>query len=358
VSQGLRECPYDYGVEGKNGRRGILPCRDQLGAKFFQDGIGVNMMGDVAENCNIYYAPKRDDDAKAFSMSGPAARTASGEWCEESNAAQDRFVKEAEKAGNEIYWVRPRPGVPLLGGTIWTFDRNGEVRDESAVTAGNLINGVAIDEDGGVYFVNNRTRLVNGKPFLAGRGGFFGLGKDTKVTDPHTQVQGVRQPEPFTGTLIKTGRKGTILSTAAPVPLDERPARPAELTEYREEAWCEGAQWLYAGASGIVQGGCSCPTMRCHTDWYKRTFVPERYRYSIGVVDTAGNLILHIGQYGNFDSGYGPESKVPVGGDGIAFSDCRVVSGTDNYLCFCDRGERLIVLKLNYHAEETVGIGK
>jgi hypothetical protein len=35
-----------------------------------------------------------------------------------------------------------------------------------------------------------------------------------------------------------------------------------------------------------------------------------------------------------------------------------MVSGTDNYLCFSDHGERVIVLKLNYHAEETVGIGK
>ena len=30
---------------------------------------------------------------------------------------------------------------------------------------------------------------------------------------------------------------------------------------------------------------------------------------------------------------------------------------TDNYLCFDDWGERLVVLRLNYHAEETVGIG-
>jgi hypothetical protein len=97
--------------------------------------------------------------------------------------------------------------------------------------------------------------------------------------------------------------------------------------------------------------------MRIHTDWYKRTFVPEQYRHSIGVVDTAGNLILHIGQYGNFDSGNGPASKIPVGGDGIAFSDARMVSGTDNYLCFSDRGERVIVLKLNYQAEETVAVG-
>ena len=32
----------------------------------------------------------------------------------------------------------------------------------------------------------------------------------------------------------------------------------------------------------------------------------------------------------------------------------RFISGTDNYLCFEDWGERLVVLKLNYHAEEIV----
>jgi hypothetical protein len=94
--------------------------------------------------------------------------------------------------------------------------------------------------------------------------------------------------------------------------------------------------------------------MRFHLDWYKRVFVPEAYRHSIGVLDTAGNLIMHIGSYGNFDSGDGPGSRVPVGGDGIGLTLPRFVSGTDNYLCFDDWGERLVVLKLGYHAEESV----
>jgi hypothetical protein len=34
----------------------------------------------------------------------------------------------------------------------------------------------------------------------------------------------------------------------------------------------------------------------------------------------------------------------------------RFVSGTDNYLVFGDRAERLAVLKLNYHAEETISV--
>jgi hypothetical protein len=86
--------------------------------------------------------------------------------------------------------------------------------------------------------------------------------------------------------------------------------------------------------------------------------VPEAYRHSIGVVDAAGNLILHIGRYGNYDSGRGAESRVPVGGDNIAMIQPRFISGTDEHLVFTDWCERIVVLKLEYHAEETVPIAR
>jgi hypothetical protein len=360
----LKECPYDYGVEGKKGWLGILPVRDQPGACYFQNGIGVNMRGDVAQDCNIYYAPKIEDQAAGFAMSGDNANVASGARPDGSASLQQYAAFQADlqrriKLGEVVYSIRPKPGVPLIGATVWTWDSNGELRDECAVTVGGLINGVQMDENGAVYFVCDRSRQFNGKPFLAGQGGAFGFGKDLKVTDPRTSMPGKNQPDPFTGTLIKVRKKGLMLSPDATIPMDVKPDRPNELVLWRDgkwKAWIEGAEWLYSGASPIVNGSCACPTMRFHTDWYKRTFVPEQYRHSIGVLDTAGNLVLHIGQYGNFDSGYGPTSKVPVGGDGIAFSDARMVSGTDNYLCFSDRGERIIVLKLNYHAEETVPV--
>ncbi|MFC1672099.1 hypothetical protein ACFL01_03075 [Planctomycetota bacterium] len=52
-----------------------------------------------------------------------------------------------------------------------------------------------------------------------------------------------------------------------------------------------------------------------------------------------------MGSYGNLDSG-----------DTIAMSMNRFVSATDNYAVFDDNGERITVVKLNYHAEETVPI--
>ena len=152
---------------------------------------------------------------------------------------------------------------------------------------------------------------------------------------------------------LKRGAHVIVVSSGAAAPLDEKPNRPADL---EGGVWAEGMEWLYAGASPLA-GGCSCPTQRLHVDWYKRTFVPEVYRHSFGVLDTAGNLIMHLGKYGNYDSGNGAKSKIPVGGDNIAMYFPRFISGTDNYLVFSDWGERLVSLKIAYEAEESVGIG-
>ena len=65
VTFNYREVPYDYGIDKTAkynvGWTGLLPVKDQPGAKFFQDGIGVNMRGDVAIESNIYYVPKMED---------------------------------------------------------------------------------------------------------------------------------------------------------------------------------------------------------------------------------------------------------------------------------------------------------
>jgi hypothetical protein len=53
--------------------------------------------------------------------------------------------------------------------------------------------------------------------------------------------------------------------------------------------------------------------MRSGLDWYKRSFVPEAYRHSIEVLDTNGNVVVHIGRYGNLDSCDGPKSRISVG---------------------------------------------
>jgi DNA-binding beta-propeller fold protein YncE len=353
------EMPYDYGEEKGSGNTkwtGILPVKDQPGAKFFQDGIGVNMRGDIAIESNIYYVPKMEEGGFLMAVAGMDER-GRREEAHTGDYSYEKFmqeIKEKEKRGEEVFFIRRQPGIPLCGATIWVYDRSGQLRGSGtspAATVGSLVNGVRIDEDGNLYFVMNRSKIFNGKPFLADRTGRFG-------------EEGIQHL--MSGTLVKTAPKDVrILLANASVPLDQTPSRPPEVMTMgfynvygkNQWAWVEGAEWLYGGASPIVQdAACSCPTQRFHLDWYKRSFVPEAYRHSIGVVDTAGNLIMHIGQYGNYDSGFGPKSKIRVGGDDIAMIQPRFISGTDNHLVFTDWCERIVVLKLEYHAVEEASI--
>ena len=133
--------------------------------------------------------------------------------------------------------------------------------------------------------------------------------------------------------------------------IDALPTRAADLAG-DGAVWVEGAEWLYAGASPTKAGGCTCASQRFRLDWFKRSYVPEAYRHSIGILDTNGNLIMHLGRYGNWDDA----SRMKAGSQDIALTLPRFISGTDNYLAFDDWGERLVVLKLDYHAEESVRI--
>ena len=121
-------------------------------------------------------------------------------------------------------------------------------------------------------------------------------------------------------------------------------------------AWVAGAEWLYASASPITSTGCSCPRQHLGLDWYKRVLIPEAYRHSIGILDTNGNLIMHVGEYGNFDDAPGGKDGAKPGGDDIKMLYTRFISATDNYLVYGDWSEKLVVLKLDYEVEESVKI--
>jgi hypothetical protein len=347
------EVPYDYGVELGGGKRrgyiGGIPVKDQPGAKYFQDGFGVNMMGDVAEQANIYFVPKMEEEGWSLAAAGRKQRDRSGELSGPSRYPEFlRKMQELEKRGERIFYIPRRPGNPLAGATIWTYDSSGELRDKCAVIAGGTMAGVHMDEDGDLYFSVLRVKMVNGKPFLQGRGGNFG------TDEPIDR----RNRNPFTGCLMKSEpRSVRFLHPHSKVQMDPMPTGPVDVTGGKGgRAWVRGVKWIYAGAGPQSAGGCTCPSMRPHLDWYKRTFLPESYRHSIGVLDTNGNVIMHIGSYGNFDSGNGPDSRIPVGGDNIGLTLPRFVSGTDNYLCFDDWAEKLVVLRLSYHAEESAPV--
>jgi hypothetical protein len=152
-----------------------------------------------------------------------------------------------------------------------------------------------------------------------------------------------------------------VLFAKAVIPLEPAPKRAPDLKGSFGDGgsgFAEGMAWLYAGASPILApGGCTCPRQHLGLDWYKRVYVPENYRRSIGILDTNGNVIMHLGRYGNFDDAPGGQNGCKPGGTDILMMGPRFVSATDNYLAYGDWGEKLVVLKLEYHAEATAGIG-
>jgi hypothetical protein len=324
--------PYDYGTHGDD-TNGIS-LKDQPGAKCFQDGIGVNMRGDVAVISNIYFVPKYQDTA----IAGVVRNKGMDDGRDFYTHLAERYMK-ALKKGQTIYQIKRWPGRVLAGATVWVFDHTGELRTEDAIPGLSLANGVQIDENGELYTVFNSRRMVAGKPFLTGRGRVIGK-EDGKALSP------------FTGTMLKAPPTGCrVLSKGAQIAMDPWPARPHDVQGSMTAgaigldapSWVENQKWLYAGASPIVPGGCSCPYLRHHLDWYKRSYVPEMYRHSFGVLDTNGNLLMHLGRYGNADC------------EDISFAYAPCITGTDNYLCVSDIGnERLVVMKIGYHAQETV----
>lgn len=132
-------------------------------------------------------------------------------------------IQEKLKHGEEVYYIKRKPGIPLTGGTVWTYESTGELRAERAVIACKLVVGLHIDEDGYLYFGNDRARLINGKPFLYQRGGNFGT--STPIY-PHNTT-------PVTYTVMKTKPKDVRwLLRKALVPIEDVPNRPADLVPF------------------------------------------------------------------------------------------------------------------------------
>ena len=92
--------------------------------------------------------------------------------------------------------------------------------------------------------------------------------------------------------------------------------------------------------------------------------MPELRHFSVAVLDTNGNLILRVGQYGNVDDGMplvkkgGPLNPRSIGGDEVAlFHGAYVAAHTDKRLFIADPGNaRIVSVKLGYHAEEIISL--
>jgi hypothetical protein len=239
-----------------------------------------------------------------------------------------------------------------VSGLVLVFNRHGRLIHDDAVPGLTLTHGVKIDKDGDLYCLAMQNRVFGGKPYF----------------------------NPATCTLIKfKPKKGRIVGThkkAVPVPLKPAttPKRPPDLIgggkSGLNRAWVSGHEWMYGGVGYTGEHhknpayGCDCCYSSFDLDYFARSFAPEVEHCSVAVLDSAGNLILRIGRYGNVEDGVplvaagGPEKTNRLGGDEVAlFYAPHLAVHTDRRLFIADVGnERIVSVKLGYHASERVSL--
>jgi hypothetical protein len=232
-------------------------------------------------------------------------------------------------------------------GCIHVWDKHGKLIVEDAVPGASYTAGLGIDRDDNIYVLSEQQRVWNGKPYF----------------------------NPIAGTLVKVkaGQTKWLSAGSCPIPLpeDARPKRSVDIAGM----WVEGAEWFYAGV-GNSSELCKCwQQSRMTLDYFARSFAPETDQFSVAALDSNGDLILRIGQYGNEDDGM-PPAGVPrgapkdggpmlaspnprsIGGDEVALMHpSHVATMTDRYLYIGDFGNaRIVSVKLGYHAEEKVAL--
>ncbi len=108
-----------------------------------------------------------------------------------------------------------------------------------------------------------------------------------------------------------------------PKPADSVANAPADAESLRSaclgyEVRVAGAKWRYQGV-GIIPSsgdalapdpGCVCYNSHLAADPYGRVYLPNAFRFSVEMLDSAGNAIDRIGRYGNADDGDDKEIRL------------------------------------------------
>ncbi len=218
-----------------------------------------------------------------------------------------------------------------------------------------------------VHVLDRHGQMVHADVLPGLRGGLQGLGLDARdklyLLYPASRRRPADRPHnPRSGTLMRFPLgEGRLLSLdGAPVPLPEPPERAPDVSG----AWVEGADWMAGGFGWHGRYGHDGGWLdsRFALDYFARSFAPEPHRYQVGVLDSNGNLILRVGQYGNVDDGMplvkdgGPPNPQSIGGDEVGlFHPAFVATHSDHRLFIADPGNaRIVSVKLGYHTDELV----
>jgi DNA-binding beta-propeller fold protein YncE len=151
------------------------------------------------------------------------------------------------------------------------------------------------------------------------------------------------------------GYAGAAASRTPPLAVDQAPAdAPEYLSGYLyERIKVVGARWRYAGM-GIVpsserrwgDNSCVCMTSRLAADGFGRVFVPNVFLFCVDMLDTDGNRIARIGDYGNADDRAGAFFAWPAFVD-VAEDRLYVADSVNN---------RLSIVAFDYSDEATVAM--
>jgi hypothetical protein len=334
-SKTWREIPFDYGdrrtVNHGAGGGGEKPYRatsaitlpSTRGGMFHMGGFGVAPDGTTAVSCINPHKPGGDH----------------------------RGTKNAHGGSSGKAYVPPIYPGRNAGWETHLFDRHGKLLQADAVPGIGVSNFLQIDHERRVYMLCASTPYIDGKRYFNGRGCTL-----MKVTP---------------------GRmKGLTVKGILPLPPAMRPKRPIDMT--RPGIWAEGADWLFGpvGADGHYGSGgrCSCYVNgRFDLDYFGRSFAPEVDRFRVVVLDTNGNVILRIGQYGNVDDGvplvtpdpkrvgqpgWQPLKPRSIGGDEVGIMHAQNLAvHNDSRLFLADVGNQCVrCVRLGYHVTEAVSL--
>jgi len=339
--QSNREVPFDYGEEKKSlgyapdagGRRGgALGALALMAPPYISTwhlgGLWVSPKGHVVVPCLI----NKEESLDPSFLGTPG------------DVVADRKGEQATTS-TPLYCPPLFPG-RVRCGEVHVYDHKGKLLYEDAIPGIRKMFGIAMDRDDSLYVLAHGARVMSsGKLF-----------------------------NPRTATLVKVKPKESkVLNDAEsksrypnpPIALkpDDKPKRNHDTFNGSGE-WYLNAEWLYGGlifsGKGDLDtgGGCSCWNGRFALDLYGRSFAPETDHYSVAILDSNGNLMLRVGQYGNRDSA-GPGSQVPLGGDEVGLFHAQYVGvDTDRRLFIADIGNaRVLSVKLDYHRSVVLPVG-
>ncbi len=313
-----REVPWDYGEERDGKFMGVLPVPSTSPVCYHQGGLSVSPTGHLVVACSYRFA---------------GDNLATQKW---NNARIN------PDAGAKKYAPKMWPGRYLGSTTAFAhvWDKHGQIVHEDSVPGMPQVDGIGIDKDDNIYIMATPPRVLDGKPFF------------NKVSST------VMKFKPKKSRFLSGSKRCRVVLEPG-----IQPKRPRDVGGY----WVN-PEWFYGsvGFAGFNKGGtgCACKWTRMSLDYFGRSFAPETYQYRVAVLDTNGNLILRVGQFGNVDDGKalvaegGPPHPRSIGGDEVALFHPRfTASHTDRRLFIADYGNACIrSVKLGYHQEARVAL--